>query len=395
MLNQSRGRIGKTCKTVRSNLVRSVFVIGLALGGAMATASTTLVPEAQAFGFSDITGAVKKVGGAVKGAAKTVARDVKNTSKIVRKNAKDWGTSVSAGVKDIGRGAKNVGKKVGAGAKDWSTSVGAGVKDLGRGAKKVAKKVGAGAKDWGTSVGAGIKDLGRGAKWVGKKALDCFGACEIKEPIFVDKPGYEPQPGRLKAGKRKSADQVNRLRRDTKLPPRRSKRDANGKPVLPMPGGHQPRRQAKLPPPRNTNRAGLSKRKTQGSFTKGVTGTTKLLPRRGGKPTRKVIGMTKENLGINPGRLQKSKRPKLRDRSVQGRPLGNAAKRGQRKGVRKQTSKRKASLRIQRQRKSISSSRRKMTRDRQMSRRARPDDRRRKSSDFTNRKRRMMKRSRR
>lgn len=372
MLYRSRGRIGKTYKTVRSSLVRSALVVGLALGGAMATTSTTLVPEAQAFGFSDITGAVKKVGGAVKGAAKTVAKDIKNTSKIVRQNAKDWGTSVRAGAKDIGRGAKRVGKKFGAGAKDWSTSVGAGVKDLGRGAKKVGKRVGAGAKDWGTSVGAGIKDLGRGAKWVGKKALECFGACEIKEPIFVDKPDYKPQPGRWTAGKRKSAEEAMRLRRDAKLPPpRRSKRDANGKPVLPMPGGRQPRRRAKLPPPRNSNRTG------------------KFLP------NRKAVGISKENLGINPGRLQKSKRSSLRDRSAWGRPVGNSVKRDVRKGVRKQATKRKTSRRLQSQRKSGVSTRRKMTRDRQMPRRAKFDDRRRKSLSVNRNKRKMSRRSRR
>lgn len=366
----------RSMKTVcRSVVIALSLMVGAA--GVITTASLMTAPQAHAFGFSDITGAVKKVGGAVKGAAKTVAKDIKNTSKIVGKNAKDWGTSVGATAKDIGKGAKWVGKRVGGSVKLMADDIGIAGKAVGRGAKWTGQKIGGGAK----GVGIAVKD---GAKWTGKKigrgvivgtswAVQCLGHCPIGQDVYVpdtwkSKGKATKRSTRALPTSRNAKLRVQKIsgrtliksrelrklnlkttsaegtpsRTKAKLPkPRRSKRGPDGRPKIRRPGRgprSNRRSEAKLPPVRTT---------------KSRTVTT------GKVSVRSAKGLTAANLKRSTRRSKTVKRSVARDRSVMARPVGTKTKRISRSKTKRSGAKRSLSTRMQRQRSTRSSNNRK------------------------------------
>lgn len=389
-----RGRIGKDVKTIRTKALSTVLVLGLALGGATAITATTSVvmtPEAQAFGLSDIGGAIKKVGGAVKGAAKTVAKDIKNTSKIVGGEVKEIG-------KEMGRFGKEFGQDVGGDIKRAGKAVG-------RGTKWVGKRVGGSVKLMGDDIAIGFNYLRDKVPcpYNGRK-------CSLKRTGVDREVGYDPsaQPGRGSRGIAK------RLRVDSKLPPpRRSGTVPPRRPTAPVPkpkpvsGNHD---EARMPPARSSERrlhAGCHpwqnmcsrpktpRRKDPGPIGKRPRGEAKLPPARGGKPVRKVQGITKENLKPKAGRTQASKRPVMRDRSVWGRPVGTSQKPDVRRKTAPTGSKRKSSLRIQRRSKASGAKRHMLSRDRRTGRAMKTSDRRQRSVSSKRMNRNMSRRSRR
>lgn len=212
-------------------LVKALVVaLPLAFGvaGTATVATTLLAQPAHAFGLSDITGAVKKVGSKVKAAAKTVGKDIKNTSKIV-------GGKVKSAAKTVGKDIKNTSKIVGRNAKDWATSVGAAGKDIGRAGKWVGVRIYGGAKLMGD-------DLKIAGKWA-PNLIPCplnGSKCHFNKKGAPVKGTYKPAPGRWGATTRTASGAASK-----------STGRRRGY-CIPMPGRRCARRrpERRLPPPR-------------------------------------------------------------------------------------------------------------------------------------------------
>lgn len=169
--------------TLKGLATALAITIGAA-GAITIPASLTTAPIAEAFGISDIGGAIKgagkKVGGAAKKAGKAVGGAAKKTGKAIGKGAKVVGKGVGKGVYKFGEaeyvGWKHIGKWTGQGIKMGAGKVWDGTKWVGRQANKsaIVKGVVEDAKTSGKWIGRNTKKgAGKawdGTKWVGRQA---------------------------------------------------------------------------------------------------------------------------------------------------------------------------------------------------------------------------------
>ncbi len=98
-------------KTINNTVLRTALVLGITLGsaGAMTAISTPLTAtDAQAFGLGDITGAVKKVGGAVKKGAEKVGGAAKKGAKFVGKAGVSMGAHAGKTTVRAAQGARDI-----------------------------------------------------------------------------------------------------------------------------------------------------------------------------------------------------------------------------------------------------------------------------------------------
>lgn len=169
--------------TLKGLATALAITIGAA-GAITIPASLTTAPTAEAFGLSDIGGAIKgagkKVGGAAKKAGKAVGRKAKTTGKAIGKGAKVVGKAIGKGAYTVGEmeyvGWKHIGKWTGEGIKKGAGKAWDGTKWVGKQANKsaVVRGVVEDAKKSGKWIGRNTKTgAGKawdGTKWVGRQA---------------------------------------------------------------------------------------------------------------------------------------------------------------------------------------------------------------------------------
>lgn len=103
---------------MQRKLTGLVMALSLTMGGAgVITGTTAMITshEAQAFGLSDIGGAIKKGAKKAGGAAK---KGVKAVGRGIEKGGSKLDSATRKGAKTVGRGVAKAGKTIGRGAKD-------------------------------------------------------------------------------------------------------------------------------------------------------------------------------------------------------------------------------------------------------------------------------------
>lgn len=169
--------------TVKGLMTALAITVGAA-GALSVPASIAIAPPAEAFGLSDIGGAIKsagkKVGSAAKKAGKAVGKGAKKAGKAVGKGVKTGVKGVGTGVYWFGYmeyiGWREIGKGVGRGAKWTAGKTWDGTKWVGRQANKSAivrgvVQDGKAAGKWiGRNAKKGAGKTWDGTKWVGRQA---------------------------------------------------------------------------------------------------------------------------------------------------------------------------------------------------------------------------------